>query len=400
MDAMVAGLRSDAETDIVAWARAFVPELRAAQTESDRLARPPEHLVEKMKRAGIYSLTVPRIYGGLQADISTWLRTVTELGRGDGGVAWAVTLVTACNWMAAGLYPKHVADKVFAKPGACVAGVFSNRAVKARRVDGGIVVDKGMWFFNSGVYQADWDLLGVPMFSEAGEPTGPGIALVPMSDVKILNDWDTIGIRGSGSSNVSMEDVFIADDHIVSLLACNEGRQPLTFPDEALYQSAFAPLMVGVLAFPVLGLGMHMLEEFVATLPKRDIKLTPYAKAGEAAVTHLQLGQASAKVEAARAIMEKVCREIDDWAAAGKYMNQAQRAALCRDSAFADQLVWEGVDLLADASGGSFSRIGNTANRIWQDVKVGTAHPFVNLASNYELYGRIMAGVEPALMPV
>ena len=103
MDAMVVDLRSDVETDIVAWARAFVPELRAAQTESDRLARPPKHLVEKMKRAGIYSLTVPRIYGGLQADISTWLWTVTELGRGDGGVAWAVTLVTACNWMAAGL---------------------------------------------------------------------------------------------------------------------------------------------------------------------------------------------------------------------------------------------------------------------------------------------------------
>jgi 3-hydroxy-9,10-secoandrosta-1,3,5(10)-triene-9,17-dione monooxygenase len=386
--------------DVVAWARDFVPELRAAQAESDRLGRPPEHVVDKLKRAGVYSLTVPRAYGGLQADISTWMRTVAELGRGDGGVAWAVTLVTACNWMAAGLYPRHVADKVFAKPGTCVAGVFSNRAVKAHRVDGGIVVDKGMWFFNSGVYQADWDLLGVPMFNKAGEPIGPGIALVPMSDVTILHDWDTIGIRGSGSSNVSMENVFIPDDHIVGLFACNEGRQPRTFPSEALYRSAFAPLMVGVLTFPVLGLGMHMVEEFLATLPKRDIKLTPYTKAGEAAVTHLQLGKASAKVAAARTIVEKLCREVDDCAAAGKYMDQMQRAALCRDSAFADQLVWEAVDLLADASGGAFSRIGNTANRIWQDVKIGTAHPFVSMASNYELYGRMMAGVEPALMPV
>jgi 3-hydroxy-9,10-secoandrosta-1,3,5(10)-triene-9,17-dione monooxygenase len=238
------------------------------------------------------------------------------------------------------------------------------------------------------------------MFSKAGEPIGPGIALVPMSDVAILHDWDTIGIRGSGSSNVSMENVFIPDDHIVSLFACNEGRQPRAFPNEALYRSAFAPLMVGVLTFPVLGLGMHMLEEFLHTLPKRDIKLTPYTKAGEAAVTHLQLGQASAKVDAARTIVEKLCREIDDCAAGGNYMDQVQRAALCRDSAFADQLVWEAVDLLADASGGSFSRIGNTANRIWQDVKVGTAHPFVSLASNYELYGRMIAGVEPALMPV
>ena len=135
-------------------------------------------------------------------------------------------------------------------------------------------------------------------------------------------------------------------------------------------------------------------------MPKRDIKLTPYTKSGEAAVTHLQLGQASAKIDAARTIIEKLCREIDDWAASGKYKDRLQRAALCRDSAFADSLVWEAVDLLADASGGSFSRTGNTANRIWQDVKVGSAHPFINLASNYELYGRMLAGIEPPLMPV
>ena len=261
--------------NLPAWAREFVPQLRMAQSESDRLARPPQQIVDHLKAAGVYSMTIPKAYGGLQTDVTTWMKTVTEIGRGDGGVAWAVTLVTACNWMASGLFPKHVTDAVFAKPNTCVAGVFSGRACKARRVDGGIHVDKGMWFFNSGVYQADWDLLGVPMFDKAGEPIGPGVALVPMSDVRILNDWDTTGIRGSGSSNVSMENVFIPDDHIVSLMACNEGRQPRTFPNDDLYQSAFAPLMVIVLTFPVLGLGMHMLEHFLETLPSRDIKLTP-----------------------------------------------------------------------------------------------------------------------------
>ena len=184
------------DADVVARARGLIGDLRAAQKESDRLARPPEHIVEKLQEAGLYSLTVPRAFGGLQADISTWMKAVTELGRGDGGVAWAVTLVTACNWMVAGLYPKHVAEQVFAKPGARVAGVFSSRGCKARPVEGGILVEKGIWFFNSGVYQAQWDLLGVPMFDKAGEPIGPGIALVPISDVKLLHDWDTSGIRG------------------------------------------------------------------------------------------------------------------------------------------------------------------------------------------------------------
>lgn len=391
--------RSSAD-DIVTRARSFVPRLREAQAEIDRLARIPDELVEDLERAGIYSLTIPRAYGGAECSMSTWREVVTELGRGDAGAAWAVTLVTACNWMAGGLFPRHVADEVFAKPGTRVAGVFSPRGVKARRVQGGIIVEQGIWFFNSGVYQADWDLLGVPMLSDAGEPIGAGVAIVPMSDVKLLHDWDTSGLRGSGSTNVTMEDVFISDERIAGLQACNDGRQQRTFPEAALYKSAFAPLMVSCLAFPTLGAGMHMLEEFVQTLPKRDIKLTPYTRQGEAPVTHIMLGEATAKLDAARLLMWKATAEIDEWAALEEYMPEAERARLVRDSSYADQLVWEAVDLIASASGGSFARRTHVLNRVWQDVKVANMHPFITQAVNYEAYGRLLCGVRPLLMPV
>src|SRR5579859_6900887 len=129
--------------DIVARASALVPRLREAQAEIDRLARIPDELVEAFEAAGIYALTIPKAYGGQECSVSTWREVVTELGRGDAGAAWAVTLVTACNWMAAGLYPRHVADEVFAKPGARVAGVFSPRGVKARRCRAGSWSSRG-----------------------------------------------------------------------------------------------------------------------------------------------------------------------------------------------------------------------------------------------------------------
>lgn len=385
--------------DVVAAVKALLPDLRAAQAESDRLGRPPEHIIEKLRDAGAYSLTIPKEYGGLEADMKTWMDTVTEIGRGDAGVAWAVTLVASCNWALSSYYPKHVVDEVFSTPGATVAGVFSGRAAKAKRVDGGIHIEKGMWFFNSGVYQATWDLLGVPMFNEAGEPTGPGIALVPMSDVKLLNDWDTSGIRGSGSTNVSMENVFIPDERIVPLVALTNGTQPRTHGGPAA-SVAFSPAMVNILTYPILGASLHMIETFLETLPRRDIKLTPYTKAAEAPVTHLQLGEATAKIETARLLIANAVREMDDWSAKSDYMPQLLRGALCRDSAFAERLMWEGVDLLASASGGSFSWLSNISNRLWQDVKVGTMHPFVSLSSNYEMYGRMLAGIQPPLMLV
>ncbi|QRX81746.1 acyl-CoA dehydrogenase family protein [Glaciimonas sp. PAMC28666] len=385
---------------VVERARLLVPGLRARQAETDLLARASNQTIAELEAAGLFSMSIPRAYGGLQTSISTWKDAVMEIGRGDGGVAWAITLINACNWMAAGFFPKSVTDEVFAKPNTRVAGVFSARGVTARRVSGGIIVEKGMWFFNSGVYHAHWDLLGVPMFNEAGENIGPGIALVPMSDVKILNDWDTIGLRGSGSSNVSMENVFIPDERIVGLRASTEGRQDGAFQDQPLYRTAFTPLMVAILAFPLLGMGTQMMEEFLETLPRRDIKLTPYTKQGEAAVTHIQIGQLSAKIHAAKQVMAKACSDMDAWATKSEYMPILDRASICRDTAASDQLMWEAAEIISQAAGGTFARRGYVLSRVWGDMKVATQHPFVSLMSNFEMYGRHVCGVNPPLMPV
>lgn len=387
------------EDELIAWARDFVPQLRAASREIDDAARTPEHLAKQMQDAGIWSMMVPQAYGGMHASLLTWMRTVAEIGRGDGGVAWGVTLNSATAWMAAGMYPRHVVDEIFAKSDVRFAGVFADRGCQARRVEGGIHVDRGIWFFNSGVYQADWNMLGVPMFDKNGQPIGPGVALVPMDQVKVLNDWDPSGLRGSGSTNVTMENVFIPDERIVSLIACANGTQPLTFPDDPLYKLAFGPVMILILAFPVLGIGMHMLESLIELVAKRDIKLTIYTKQHEAAVTHLQIGEASAKIEAAKAILESACRKLEDYAERGELMPKLERASIGRDTAHSNKLVWEAVDLLSSAAGGSWAWKSSEMNKVWQDAKVGIIHPFVNRASNYELYGRMAAGVEPDLMP-
>jgi 3-hydroxy-9,10-secoandrosta-1,3,5(10)-triene-9,17-dione monooxygenase len=391
---------ADAGPALIESATAFVPSLREARFEIDKIARPPEAIVEQMKDAGIYSMAVPHEYGGLQTSLDTWRKVVTEIGRGDAGVAWGLTLNTACCWMAANLYPKHVSDEIFSKPGTNLAGVFSGRAVKARRANGGIIVEKGMWFFNSGVYQADWDLLGVPMFNEDGEPIGPGVAAVPMTDVKNLHDWDPSGLRGSGSTNVAMEDVFIPDERIVSLMGCNRGEVKPTYPNIPLYNAAFGPLMVAILAFPVIGVAKHIMENFLATVGKRDIKLTPYANQAEAPVTHLQVGEISAMFDTAETIVNNTVEKLEQWASCDQFMPVSERARINRDIAFADRMVWDAATKLSEAAGGSFSSNKNIANRLWQDARVATMHPFVNPSSNFENYGRLLCGIDELLMQV
>jgi hypothetical protein len=91
---------------------------------------------------------------------------------------------------------------------------------------------------------------------------------------------------------------------------------------------------------------------------------------------------------------------MDAWALNPEYMPLTARARICRDTAICDQMIWDAVEIIADAGGGSFARRGHVLNRIWADIKVATMHPFVSRMSNFELYGRHVCGVTPLLMPV
>ena len=381
------------DEDVVEAARALVPFLREQQGESDRLGKTPDETAAKLQAAGVYSLTVPRAYGGLQTNLTTWMKVITEIGRGDGGVAWGASLVNSCNMFGA-YFPKEVADEIFAKPGTRLSGVPMPRKAKTRRVEGGILIEEAMWMFNSGVYQADWDLLGVPMVNDAGQVIDHVMAVVPMSEVKILHDWDTIGLRGSGSSSVSVENVFVPEGRLLSLPKIAAGANDGQFKDESLYKSAMVPVMAIILVFPALGLGMHMLEATLASIEGKNIAYTAYSNQLEAPITHLQVGEASAKIDCAKLLVAKACADIDEWAEKGEMMPYLDRARIRRDTGVTVKMIWEAVDILASAGGGSFARRNNVLNRIWQDARIVCMHGMTVPFTNIELYGRLLCGMD------
>jgi alkylation response protein AidB-like acyl-CoA dehydrogenase len=384
------------EFDVVASARSLVPVLRGRAVETDQLARLPEATVVDLEAARLFELTTPRCYGGLQSNLRTLMDAMVGLGRGDASVAWVATIINISNWFVATLYPPEVSDVVFAQPGVRIAAVLQPRACKARKVEGGVIIDEGVWAFNSGVYHAHWDMLGIAVTDPSGGPAYNAFALLPMSQVQILDDWNTIGIRGSGSSSVSVRDVFVPDSHLTDGSQLATGAYRSTQLDgEWLYRAAFTPLGQIVIAFPALGAGLAALDIFLDQLPKRGIAQTAYTRQSEAPVTHLQLGEASAKIDAAQLVIRRAADEIERLARAGEDMDSLERARIRRDTGFADRLIWEAVDRLADAAGGSFAGASNPLNRVWQNARIATLHASLVTTSVYELYGRILCGLDP-----
>jgi 3-hydroxy-9,10-secoandrosta-1,3,5(10)-triene-9,17-dione monooxygenase len=381
------------EPHVVARAAALRRKLRERTTETDQLARLPEATVADLEDARLFEITTPRRYGGLQLDVHAYMDAMVELGRGDASVSWVATLVNINNWFIATLFPPEVSEQVFAKPGARVAAVLQPRKWKVRKVSGGFHIEEGVWAFNSGVYHTQWDMLGFPVQDETGAYLV--FALLPMTDVQILDDWDTIGVRGSGSSSVAVRDVFVPDIRIARADSAQFGKYKSTQLDrEWLYRASFTALGQIIIAFPALGAGLGALDVFMQQLPRRAIAYSPYTKQHEAAVTHLQLGEASAKIDAARTTIATAADDIERYAKASKQMDQMTQARIRRDTGFASRLIWEGIDILAGASGGSFASVSHPLNRIWRDARVAGLHATLVPSTVYELYGRLMCGLD------
>lgn len=389
------------EAELVAAATALVPTLKQRATAVDQLSRLPQETIDDLNAAGLLELTTPHRYGGKQASVRTFLEVVAELGRGDASTAWVTALINVTTWAAAALFDERVSDEVFSGPDrGRVVGVLSPRKASVKKVDGGYVIEEGVWGFNSGIYHANWDLLGIPIVDASGKVIDQGVALVRASDVRTLDDWNVMALRGTGSSSVSVTNLFVPDERVASMSQAIEGRyRSVHLASEPLYRVACIPMLAIILTFPALGIARNALDTFLELLPRRGIQYTWYAKQSEAPVTHLQVGLASAKLDAARAIMEKHADALDACAASGQYMAYMDRAKVRRDVGFAETLIWDAVDSLATASGGSLASLGNPFARVWHDARVASLHGIVAPTTNFETYGRLACG-QPADTPL
>ncbi|HXM05280.1 MAG TPA: acyl-CoA dehydrogenase family protein [Chthoniobacterales bacterium] len=191
------------DIDPIAAASSLIAVLRSRASETEMLGRLPDATVADLEKARLFDLLVPKTYGGLQCSLGTFVDVLAELGRGDGSVAWVVAIVSANIWMAATFYEKRVTDRVFTDGNFRTASVLIPREIKTKRVENGILIEEGLWNFNSGIYHGHWDILGIPVFDHAGRFIDNGSALVPKSELRLLHDWDSIGLRGSGSTSVA-----------------------------------------------------------------------------------------------------------------------------------------------------------------------------------------------------
>ncbi len=381
-----------AREQLVRRASELVPLLKKHAAWSEDNRRIHEESIEALADAGIFRMRAPARYGGYESDTRTLVEVAAELGRGDGSTAWVASVYWIPGWMTC-MFPDQVQDEVFSTPDVRVCGTLSPSAM-AIQTDGGVVVN-GKWGFISGALHSHWQEIIAILIGGEGEPM-PVVALVPTSDLQIIDDWYTSGFKGTGSVSTVATDLFVPQERVLPIGAILAGQS--ASPENAasaIYRSPLLPVASASSVGCVLGLAQAAKDAFFARLPGRKITYTGYDKQAKAPLTHLQVAEAVMKIDEAEFHAHRLAAMVDakgvenaPWTIEERVRARADLGAVCK-------LGKEAVDILAAASGGSSIYSDQPIQRIQRDINAVTMHALMHPDTNAELYGRILCGIEP-----
>jgi indole-3-acetate monooxygenase len=359
---------------------------RAAEIEGRR--KLPADIARQMGAAGFYRMFILESAGGLEMPPRVAAEVYEALAEGDASCGW-IAFIGATTGLALGRMPEAAVREVLAAPETLIAGVFaaSGRAVK---VDGGFRVN-GRWQWGSGSCNADWIGGGCtlieddkPLVTSAGVPRNH-MLLFPAADVHSLDTWHTSGLRGTGSTDFAVHDLFVPEGRASGYLV-------RAVPDRPLFRfPQFALLAHGVAAV-AMGIARASIREFVRIAGEKrrsgaSVTLAHHAPA------QIEVALAEARLRSARAFFYETIEAAWSLAVEGGPLPVGARRDLRLATTHALQASLQVVDAMYTLGGGSAVYEGSPLQRHLRDVHVASQHIMV---SNHtlETIGQLLLGVD------
>ena len=359
---------------------------RAADTESQR--RLPADLAAELAQASLFRMLVPQSLGGAEVDVATLFTSLEQLGRADAATGWCVMIGGTTALISAWLPMEH-AREIWFDPNVITGGVFAPMGRAA--VEGGDYLVSGRWAWGSGSANCSW-LLGGAVIMDGGEmlrlPSGaPDHRMMVMrrAEVELIDTWDALGMRGTGSGDLAAKDVRVPQGRSVSFITDT--------PRETGPLYRFAP-------FGLLALGIAAVASGNALGALDDLKALAVAKKGqgssrslaERGVVQADFAVAQADLDAARALVHAEIAAAWDRVVAGDTLDLPARARLRLAATRLTQVSARVAAKMHELAGGTSVYASHPLNRRFRDAHVATQHVMV-APPTLELAGRVLLGL-------
>lgn len=364
----------------------------AVADESEERRRLAPAVVEALAEAGLFALCVPRSLGGGEADPLAMIAAVEEIARADGAAGWCL-MIGATTGLIGGYLAEEGAREVFADPRVVTGGVLAPHG-RAVAVEGGYRAS-GRWAFGSGCQHSAWLIAGCAVVDgdrprRHADGTPELVSLVfPAEDVVIHDTWNVAGLRGTGSHDFEVRDVFVPEARTLAAPSpqARESGPLYAFP-------LYGALALGIAAV-ALGIARAAIDELCALA----VRKTPSASRrslAERALVQADVAEAEALHGAARAFLRESVAVAYATAEQNQPLTIAERARLRLASTHAVRGAARAVGLMYEAGGGTSIYASSRLQRCFRDVHVVTQHTMIGRPT-LEVYGRVRLGLDTDL---
>jgi indole-3-acetate monooxygenase len=381
-----------ATIDYIDRARDLAPAIAAAAEEIERRRELPVALRETLIEGGFFQLLLPRSLGGAESPPLTFVQVIEEIAKADASTAWCLNQTAGCSMIAAYLEPV-AAREIFCGRGGILA--WGPGPGEARVVAGGGYRVSATFSFASGSHDATWLGAHVPIIEADGtprlDPDGSPVVrdmLFPKSAAKMTDIWHVVGLKGTGSDQYSVTDLFVPERHSVSRHDASARRENgllYRFSSLQLYSSGFAGVAMGI-ARSTLDAFIELARDKIPRGAKRTLR--------DNNVVQSQAAQAPARLAAARTFLPDSIEAITSEVELCGRLTLDQRMAIRLASPFAIHQARDVVDAIYHAAGATAIFTANPFERRFRDIHT-VSQQLQGRQEHFETVGQYLLGLQP-----
>lgn len=367
---------------------------RCADVEAER--KISDASIAELKRSGLFGLVGSRKFGGSEVGVEALVRVTIEIAEACGSTGWVFGVLAGHSWML-NLFPAKAQEEVAALPGALMATLFRLSA-DVSVAEGGFILKGGSGRFCSGVDFADWIIASAPVTGKDGQ-IEQRFFLLPRSGIEIVDDWFTVGMRGTGSRSIKVADAFIPEHRSVLVTDMVEGLAPgAIFHNKPIYRLPFGTVTPFSIAGAPLGMARGAVRSFADSL-QASLENNVSPPAGRDAML-TELSRASVIVDAAISVVISDAAKIDRVTSPEEF-GELERKELPRNWCWAIQACRKAINDLYALSGGSVIYENSSFQRFWRDINSAAQH--IGFTENKAMvdYGLARLGLpaQPYIIP-
>lgn len=385
--------RAPSPDELVARAEALVPKLAERALEAEEQRRLSVATFDELLGAEFHRILQPKRFGGFGLTHDVSAEVVRTLSRGCGSTGWIANLVTLHPWQV-GLFGLEAQEDVWREePAAYIAtGSFATKSER-RAVDGGYRLS-GRWKFSSGCDFASWFMILKPT------ATNFDWMLVPRSDVDFVDDWYVSGLRGTGSKDILLDDVFVPSHRTVGFEDVMTANSPGSKLPDPVGNSKLTFLDAVVFSVPaaVIGMVQGLSDAFQRSLAGGKISQLTGELQVERPSNQIKLAEAQAAVEMALTVMRRRLLQLRGWSESGYPEDPVERLGPHRDAAYLTRRLVHVAAELGVGAGANATYYKSPVQRFVRDILSASSHASIAWEDVAEPYGRAKWGLPPKVL--